>query len=140
MATSVRCILCIDQQINNNPGIALIRDEEELLKAIPYDIKSTTLSRSDREEMGLLGQEMVKHIQACHTSELAKIVALNLQWNGFNVMKYFETAFEDDMFTLEKEKIRDELLEELMFAAPEEGDEEFEDEDGTPEGQEVETK
>lgn len=96
-----------------------------------YNIQSSIIGKNSQEEMALIGAEMVKHLQTLHVHELTKVAKLVAQWNGFNVMKYFQSEKEDSMFETIKEEGRDELLDELMMFAPDEedDDDDFGDED-----------
>lgn len=123
MATRVRCLLCLDK-LNETTK------EGEPLIETKYDIFSPLIPKSDEEETINLGQELVKHLQAHHSSKLKMLSLLQAHWNGFNIMKYFETEAEDSKFEKDKEVIRERMCEEVMYGAPvDEEDDEFEDED-----------
>lgn len=133
--TNVRCLICLNKaisqalmehagEVNEN----IIADTAEQVESKePFNIQSSIISKNNQEEMGYLGKEMVSHLQAHHPKELEKVAILQIHWNGFNVMKFFEAQDSEGIFEKEKETMRDQLCEEVMMFAPE--DEEFEDED-----------
>lgn len=126
--TKVRCLLCLDKILKLNESNE--RAEElldNILKTEPYNIQSNIIPKNNAEDLQLLGGAMITHMNLIHPDELKKIAILAIHWNGFNVMKNFESEQEDSLFEIEKEKMRDQLEEEIIKFAPE--DDEFEDED-----------
>ncbi len=122
MALKVRCHLCIMKQV-------ALPDASRDKQVLDYTICSTIIPANNQEAMQLLGAEIVTHMQAHHMDELKRIPQLAVQFNGFSVMKYMEGP-EDSLFEKEKESMRDLLLEEVLYCAPEdEDDEDIEDED-----------
>lgn len=134
MPTSVRCILCLNKKLEKhfNEEITI---QEELIKAEPFNITTNIIPKNDTEDLQLLGGAMITHMKLIHPDELQKVAILAVHWNGFNVMKNFETQSEDSIFEKEKEKMRDQLVEEVMKFAPEDDFDEDEEED---EGDELE--
>lgn len=115
----VSCILCsLKAELESNEPIKP-----------NYSIQSSIIGKNPQEEMALIGAEMVKHLQTLHVHELTKVAKLVAQWNGFNVMKYFQSEKEDSMFETIKEEGRDELLDELMMFAPDDEDEDDEEDE-----------
>lgn len=150
MPLHVRCILCLNKDIEKavNSSVHLkeatkeeieaekTRIEDRVIGEQNYNISSTILGKNLMEDMQLLGQAMLLHLQLVHPKELNRVALLAIHWNGFNVMKFFESKSEEDIFEKEKEQMRDKLVEEVMMFAPDyeeefedEDDEEFEDED-----------
>lgn len=150
--TNVRCLICLNKAISQalmESKSEIDKDDfEEITEQVEakelFNIRSSIISKNNQEEMGYLGKEMVSHLQAHHPKELEKVAVLQVHWNGFNVMKFFEAQDSEGVFEKEKETMRDQLCEEVMMFAPE--DEEFEDDDeiseddyelGEPEDEEV---
>lgn len=102
---------------------------EGLSKNTSYNLYSKVITKNEIEAMQALGQELAQHLNTIHPEELRKIALLQVHFNGFNVMKFFEAEKDDSTYEIEKEKMRDTLIEEVMFAAPDEDDEEFGDEE-----------
>ena len=142
MPLHVRCILCLNKDIEKavNSSVHLkeatkeeieaekTRIEDRVIGEQNYNISSTILGKNLMEDMQLLGQAMLLHLQLVHPKELNRVALLAIHWNGFNVMKFFESKSEEDIFEKEKEQMRDKLVEEVMMFAPD-YEEEFEDED-----------
>ena len=132
---SVRCLLCLSKSLDQLEKLALEeswtnekldKKRELIIENAEYGISSKLITKNDMEAMQALGNELVVHMQAIHMEELKRIALLQVHFNGFNAMKYFETKDEDSLFEKEKEGMREKLLEEIMMFAP---DDEFEDED-----------
>jgi hypothetical protein len=137
MSLSVRCILCLNKFLDQLEKLAtqenwtnekLETKRETLIESTAYEIRSKLISKNEMESMQALGMELANHLQAIHNEELQRIGILQVHFNGFNVMKYFETKDEDSLFEQEKEKMREKLLEEVMMFAPDDEDDEDEDE------------
>jgi hypothetical protein len=139
MPLHVRCILCLEKDIEKTVNELMLKEqyseqtrtkvEEEISSKQTNDISSQVIGKNIMEDMQLLGQAMVAHMQLIHPKDLGRIGLLAVHWNGFNVMKFFEASNESHIFEKEKEQMRDKLVEEVMMFAPEEEEEEFEDED-----------
>jgi hypothetical protein len=114
---------------NNLSNEKLDEQREKLIEMTAFNIRSNLITTNEIESMQALGMELVKHMQAIHQEELRRIAELQVHFNGFNAMKYFETRDEDSLFEKEKEKMREKLLEEVMMFAPEDDEEDFEDDD-----------
>lgn len=135
--TNVRCLICLNKAISqalmesNNSDVdkELDRVSQEVEAKEPFNIRSSIISKNNQEEMGYLGKEMVSHLQTHHPKELEKVAVLQIHWNGFNVMKFFEAQDKEGIFETEKENMRDQLCEEVMMFAPEDEEDDFEDED-----------
>jgi hypothetical protein len=136
---SVRCILCLQKSLESLEKIAekenwsnekLEEDKEKIINNTSYEITSKLITKTEMEGMQALGIELAEHLKAVHRNELERLAILQIHFNGFNVMKFFETKDEDSLFEREKEQMREKLLEEvMMFALEDDDDEEFEDED-----------
>lgn len=124
MPTSVRCYICLNKELElaeSDPEAE--SRQSHIVTETPYLIRSNIIAKNDQEAMQLLATELLTHMQANHSKELQNIVTNAAIWNGFNLMKYFETKDEDSQFEKEKEIMRDQLIEEVMYMAPEdEGD------------------
>jgi hypothetical protein len=118
----VRCILCLEKKLEGKSNDEIIKLEQ----STQYNIFSPNIAKDDIQAMQDLGQQLVAHLQANHPEELQKLALLQVHWNGFNVMKLFESN-EDNIFEQQKEEMRDKLIEEVMGFAPE-GEEEEEEE------------